>query len=216
MDFTLNSILILILAQLLLSANPSSYEQSVFSLNRIRKHHEFHRLLSSGFVHSGWVHLFVNAFALFNFSPLLVDEFGSIATAIFFLLSVLGSSLVMLWKKRHLTDYHAVGASGGVSGLVMLAFFLNPEIRIGILLLPGHLPAYIFGIIFTLASIGLTYVKNPQHIAHEGHLGGLLTGGIIAGFYLGWNVSETPLMWLFALGVAPIFLWLFIPFRKEA
>lgn len=37
MDFTLNIIIVLIAAQLLLSANAEAYEKSVFSIKRLRK-----------------------------------------------------------------------------------------------------------------------------------------------------------------------------------
>lgn len=214
MDFTLNIIIVLIAAQLLLSANADAYEKSVFSIKRLRKNREYHRLISSGFIHSGWMHLFVNSFALYNFSPVLVQTFGSMTSALIFIASILGSSLVMWWRKRNLSDYQAVGASGGVSGLVMLSFFLYPDMQIGIFLIPGHLPSYIFGILFALISIGLTYVKNPQHIAHEGHLGGLLIGGIIGGFYYQFDFQTLALQGLFWLGTVSIAVWIFTPIRK--
>lgn len=214
MDFTLNIIIVLIAAQLLLSNNIEAYEKSVFSIKQLRKNREFYRLISSGFIHSGWMHLFVNCFAIYNFSPILVQNFGSIPTALIFLASVLGSSLVMWWRKRYFSDYQAVGASGGVSGLVMLAFYLYPEMPIGIFLIPGYLPAYIFGILFALISIGLTYVKNPQHIAHEGHLGGLLVGGLIGAFSYGFNFYSGSLLGLFWLGTVSIAIWIFIPLKK--
>ncbi len=214
MDFTFNIIIILIAAQLLLSANPEAYEKSIFSLKQIRKNKEYHRLLSSAFVHSGWMHLFVNAFAIYNFSPVLVQTFGSFITIGVFLLSAIGSSLAILWTKRKWHDYQAVGASGGVSGLVMLAFFVYPDMRIGIFLIPGHLPAYVFGILFSLVSIALTYVKNPQNIAHEGHLGGLLVGGLIGGFIYQFQFPNLPLQLLFFLGTLSIVIWLLLPPRK--
>jgi len=215
MDFTINIIIILIAAQLLLSANIEAYEKSVFSIKKLRKNREYHRLISSGFIHSGWMHLFVNSFALYNFSPIVSQTFGPIPTALIFLAAILGSSLVMWWRKRNFVDYQAVGASGGVSGLVMLAFFLYPEMQIGIFLIPGYLPAYIFGILFSLISIGLTYAKNPQQIAHEGHLGGLLVGGLIGGFYYGFQLPTIALQGLFWIGTVSIAVWMFLPLKKN-
>jgi len=84
MDFTINIIIILIAAQLLLSANIEAYEKSVFSIKKLRKNREYHRLISSGFIHSGWMHLFVNSFALYNFSPIVSQTFGPIPTALIF------------------------------------------------------------------------------------------------------------------------------------
>jgi membrane associated rhomboid family serine protease len=215
MDFTTQILIVLILAQGLLSFNDEAYEKSIFHVYKIKSNREYHRLLSCGFIHSGWLHLFVNAFAIYNFSPLLVEQFGSPLTLVFFILSILGSSLVMWWMKRNQPNYQALGASGGVSGLVMLVFFLNPNLSIGIFLIPIALPAYVFGILFSVVSLVLTFVKNPQHIAHEGHLGGLLTGGIIGVIYQGFPLDGFPTYALFWTGIVPIIFWLFTPPRKS-
>jgi len=203
MNVTILLIATIVIMQGLADSKPELLQKLMFSSERIRNHKEYHRLISPFLVHSGWVHVLMNGIALYYFTPIVEYAFGVAPTFLFFLFSVLGGSLLSLRARRKDADYLAVGASGGVSGLVMISIFLAPDMGIGLFLIPVFIPAYLFGILFSLASIGLTFLPN-NHISHEGHLGGLFIGGIIAIVAMGIPLPTYELNLLALLGVLPI------------
>jgi membrane associated rhomboid family serine protease len=91
----------------------------------------------------------------------------------------------------------------------MISIYLQPDMGIGLFLIPVFIPAYIFGILFTLVSLVLTQSNDRNRISHEGHLGGLLIGGLI-GTYLFWPLEYSEHQLLTTLGVIPMILMLFV------
>ncbi len=200
-------IAVILIAHAILIQNANSYNQLFFSTYRIQKLKEYHRIFTPFLVHSGWMHAALNSLALYYFGPIVESSIGTFLTSLAFILSVAGGSLYSMWLRRYDSDYQAVGASGGVSGLVMISIYLQPDMGIGLFLIPVFIPAYIFGILFTLVSIILTQSKDRNRISHEGHLGGLLIGGLI-GTYLFWPLEFSKHQLLTALGVTPMILML--------
>ncbi len=181
-----------------------------FHIGSVRKG-EYHRILTPFLVHSGWVHLLMNAMGIYYFAP-TVEYFSSpTITYLIFLLSVIGGSLYTLALRFKDKNYLAVGASGGVSGLVMFTMFADPHSGIGLFLIPVYLPAYIFGIIFVWASIILSQTGDRERISHEGHLGGLLFGGCFPALFFTLDPSAKYLLYfgLIPMILFPIFRWMF-------
>lgn len=202
-------IAVILIAHAILIQNANLYEQLFFSTYRIRKLKEYHRIFTPFLVHSGWMHAALNSLALYYFGPVVESSIGTFLTSLAFILSVAGGSLYSMWMRRYDSDYQAVGASGGVSGLVMISIYLQPDMGIGLFLIPVFIPAYIFGILFTLVSLILTQSRDRNRISHEGHLGGLLIGGLI-GTYLFWPLEYSEHQLLTTLGVIPMILMLFV------
>jgi len=121
-----------------------------------------------------------NLFGLAMFIPSLavsVRRLHDIDRSGWFLLlyaaSALGGNLVALLVHRKNPGYSSVGSSGAINGLIFAAIVLNPGMRI------FFLPGWLFGVIFILFSIyGIRSGKN--NIGHESHLGGALTGMLVA------------------------------------
>lgn len=150
---------------------------------QIKNRKQYYRLISSGFVHDGIVHLLLNGMGIYYFATMVESMVGSIFTLLIFLFSVLGGSLFSIWMRRKESDYQALGASGGVLGLLLCAVMWFPEIKLGLLFIPIPIPGWIFCILFNLGSIVFSQTADRQRISHEGHLGGALFGGVI-GFAL--------------------------------
>ncbi len=193
----------IVIAHVITESNQDSYQKLLFSSKSIKEQKEYHRLVTPFLVHTGWMHVVFNALAIYYFTPVVEEAFGVAFAFLFFILSVISGSLLSLRSRRKDDNYLAVGASGGVSGLVMISIFLQPDMGIGLFLIPVFIPAYLFGILFSLCSIGLTFLPN-NHISHEGHLGGLFMGGVIAILMLGIPLPSIELNLLALLGVAPI------------
>lgn len=149
----------------------SSYE--------IKHRKQWYRLLSSGFVHIGFLHVFMNAMGIYYFGMLIEEFMGFWVMLGVFLISVVGGSVFCLRVRRRDHDYRAAGASGGVLGLMMFAVLFFPGIKLGLFLIPVMIDGPIFMVLFIIGSIIFSQTADRHRISHEGHLGGALVGGLL-------------------------------------
>ena len=174
---------ILILANVIVSyrgfKDSLFYNKYKFRVDAVRLYKEYHRLVTSGFLHVNWMHLVFNMLALFFFSGSLEQYLGPVRFLIIYFLSLIGGDLLSLFIHRHDGDYDSVGASAAVMGVMYAAIALFPGMRIGLLFIPIAIPAWLFGLVYVLYSIyGIRSRKN--NIGHDAHLGGALVGLIVA------------------------------------
>lgn len=154
---------------------PSVFERYAFTVDGVLVHREYSRLISAGFVHVDWWHLFFNMYALLSFAGTVEWVIGPWKVLILYLASLLGGNLLALYIHRNDSAYRAVGASGAVAGLIFATIVLYPGLSISPLFLPFHLPAWAFGLLYTLFSIYALKSRN-DNIGHDAHLGGALVG----------------------------------------
>ena len=138
-------------------------------------------LLTSMFLHAGFLHLAGNMLFLWIFGDNVEDFFGHIPYFFFYIICGIGSGLLHVLFNLHST-IPAVGASGAISGVMGAYILLYPRARILTLvfIFPLPVPAVIF--------LGLWYAM--QFLAGINALGGAGTGGVavwahIGGFLLG-------------------------------
>ncbi|HEX6737931.1 MAG TPA: rhomboid family intramembrane serine protease [Vicinamibacteria bacterium] len=123
-----------------------------YRLGYVPAHPELTHLLSSMFVHAGWLHLLGNMLFLFLSAPFVEDLFGRPLFAALYLLSGAAAGLAHGWHRPESVT-PLVGASGAIAG-VMGAFLVRlATARIRFLLLPVpilwtfrftfHLPAFV-------------------------------------------------------------------------
>jgi len=139
------------------------------------------RIGSYAFLHIGWAHIAMNAWALWILAPQLEMTYGSnLAMGMFAATAMAGGGASILWAVvRGGPPVLAAGASGGLFGLfggtVALAFRLRHRI------LPEARKSVFRRILFTLAINIAIAAYFPVDSA--AHLGGLLSGialGLIA------------------------------------
>ena len=111
-------------------------EKYKFNIGRIKNQKEYYRLITSGFLHVDYTHLIFNMLTLYFFSNIVVAFFGnpfvvfgdtsfmnqnlgSILFLILYLLSIVAGNVLALIEHRNQPNYSAVGASGGVSGILL-------------------------------------------------------------------------------------------------
>ncbi|GGW26198.1 rhomboid family intramembrane serine protease [Arenibacter certesii] len=136
------------------------------------------RMVTSGFLHVDFSHLFFNMFTLFFFAPVVINWFGPGKFLIIYFISLIAGSLLALFFHKKEPYYSAVGASGAVTGILYAAILLEPGMRLGIMFIPIPLPAYVLGILYLFYSIyGMkTRLGNIGHTAHfGGAIGGFVT-----------------------------------------
>lgn len=171
--------LALLVANVLISVlafqNEAFLKRNLFIVGPILRQRQYHRLISSGFLHANLFHLFVNMYVLYEFGSILEAGIGSAHFATLYGLSLLGGSLWSLMENRRDLIYSALGASGATSGIVMAFCLAAPTNTLG-LFFAIPMPAWLLAVLFFGVSTWLARRPN-KIIGHDAHLGGMLFGG---------------------------------------
>lgn len=140
----------------------------------------FHQLLTYGFLHGGFLHLFLNMYALWLFGTRLEMYWGSRDFAVYYLVCVLGAAIVQLVVSSVSGEYYpTIGASGGVFGL-LLAFGMTFPREVLILIFPPiPIQARWFVLIYAAIELWAGVTGTASGIAHFAHLGGMLFGAVL-------------------------------------
>lgn len=182
LNITTAIIAINVVMYLVTMSNSAVLGKMLFINNRVRRYREYDRLLISGFAHASPLHLGFNMLTLYYFGPAVEANYGSSMFLIIFLASIVGGNLFTMLTHREEPDYSALGASGGLFGVIYAFIWMFPDARLSLMLIPIWIPGWLFAIIITGISLLLTQLPKAQQarISHEGHMGGALTGGLMA------------------------------------
>ena len=159
--------------------NQLFFDAYKFEVDKILINKDYKRLITAGFLHSGWTHLILNMFTLMMFSESIERYLGESLFLTIYLASLVGGCLFALFIHRNHGDYSAVGASGAVCGIVFASIALFPDMGVGFFFLPVFIPGWLYGVVYVLYSIyGIRSKKD--NIGHEAHLGGALIGMMLS------------------------------------
>jgi membrane associated rhomboid family serine protease len=138
------------------------------------------QIVSYAFLHGGWLHLFLNMFALYMFGRELELTWGARRFAYFYLVCVLAAAATQL-VVMNASDavYPTVGASGGIFGLLLAYAVYFPRARITLLFPPIPMPAWLFVALYGTLELVLGVTETQQGVAHFAHLGGMLGGAAL-------------------------------------
>lgn len=189
--------------------NAQVFDRFKFSTYAILNLKQWDRLLTSAFLHADWMHLIFNMLTLYFFAPSIIVYLGVFQFLLIYFAAVFGGNILSLFIHRRDMSYSAIGASGGVSGVLFGAIALDPHIGIMIMFIPIPIPGWIFAILYLAYSIyGMR--TSLGNIGHTAHLGGALVGFILAvAFYpetLMYNTAIILIM-LIPLLVLGYFVW---------
>jgi len=127
---------------------------------------QYYRLITAAFLHAGVFHLAMNMFALAQLGPVLESALGRVRFLALYVLSALGgSTLSYLVSDRGSVG---VGASGAIFGLFGAYYIVVRK-------LGGETRS-----ILTLLAINLVITFAVPIIDWRAHVGGLITGSIVA------------------------------------
>jgi membrane associated rhomboid family serine protease len=129
---------------------------------------EYWRLITSGFMHAGLIHLGFNMYILYWLGTMLEPALGHVRFTALYLTSLLCGSFGALLLSA---DKFTVGASGAVFGLMGAAFVLQ-RLR-GVDPMASGIGPVI------LLNLGITFLPG-FNISIGGHLGGLVGGALTA------------------------------------
>jgi membrane associated rhomboid family serine protease len=134
--------------------------------------HQDYRIVTSGFLHEGFFHIFVNMLSLYFIGPVLEPAIGRLNFALIYFSSLLAGSFgALLFEPAAIT----VGASGAIFG-IFGALIVVARAR--------GIPIWQSGLAPILL-INLLLSVSIKGISIGGHIGGLI-GGLIGG----WLVVE--------------------------
>lgn len=138
------------------------------------------RLVSSAFLHIGLMHLLFNGFAMYFFGQIAEPMFGSAKFLALFLLAAIGGNLLnsyVTWQSI-LDGTGQPGLSAGASGGIMgigAALLMAALLKISVNGLVLNLKSLIL-----IMGINLVYGFAVPGIDNAGHIGGAVTGLVIA------------------------------------
>jgi membrane associated rhomboid family serine protease len=136
---------------------------------------QYYRLVTSAFLHYGLMHLLFNMWALYVVGPPLEAWLGRLRFGALYALSGLGgSTLVYLLTPL---DTPTAGASGAIFGLFGAIFVVARKLNLDVRMIAA---VVVINLVFTFAGPAL----GTGAISWQGHIGGLVTGAVIAAAYV--------------------------------
>ncbi len=190
---------------------PDWKERLIFNPYEILRQKQYERMLTSGLIHSDWRHFLFNAFSFFSFGNNIELIYGPKVLLLVYVSSILGGSLLSLIIHRH-HEYRALGASGGVCGVIFASIFLVPGGSVPLFPLMIPVPAYIYAMVFLVFSF-IGHRRQKDNIGHDAHLGGAVIGLLVATALYPQMIFAAP--WMFAtvmaLSVAILMVLVFDP-----
>ena len=135
-------------------------------------------LLTSLFLHGGWMHLISNLLYLWIFGDNVEDCMGHIRFLLFYLLCGFAASFTHAMADPS-SSVPLVGASGAIAGILGAYLILHPRVKVLVLVFKGiplRLPAFlIIGFWVGLQVFNVLY-GSPGNTAWWAHIGGFICG----------------------------------------
>lgn len=126
---------------------------------------QWYRMITSGFIHVEFLHLFVNIISLLSLGRILEKYYGHAKYAMILFTSIIAGSLCMFALADNIV---AVGLSGGLYGLIgaLAIYIYNTKIY--------KIPMVMANLIYILLiNIMINFLPNVGYLAH---MGGLICG----------------------------------------
>ncbi|VBA32359.1 Rhomboid protease GluP [Mycobacterium innocens] len=136
---------------------------------------QLYRLVTSAFLHYGATHLLLNMWALYVVGPPLEIWLGRLRFGALYALSGLGGS-VLVYLLSPLNTATA-GASGAIFGLFGATFVVGKRLALDV---RWVVAVIVINLVFTF----VVPAVSSQLISWQGHVGGLVTGGLVAAAYV--------------------------------
>lgn len=142
-------------------------------------------VITSMFLHAGWLHLAGNMLYLWIFADNIEDRLGHLGFALFYITSGLAAAAAQIAPDPAST-VPMVGASGAISGVLGAYLVLFPRARvvvfipISFMLLHEIRAFWLLAIWFGLQLVSAVAAPSGAGVAWWAHIGGFVAGMVIA------------------------------------
>jgi membrane associated rhomboid family serine protease len=140
------------------------------------RHGYIWQFLTFQFLHSGWLHLFFNLFALWSFGRVVEQIIGTRRfLQVYFGAGVIGGILQVIlgFIDPKIWGGYTVGASAGICGIIAVSTMIDPHSSISFWGIPIRAKPFLIGLIcFSIFGIVVPFDRS----AHAAHLGGIMAG----------------------------------------
>jgi membrane associated rhomboid family serine protease len=144
-------------------------------------------IVTSMFLHGGWMHLGGNMLYLWIFGDNLEDVMGRARYLVFYLLCGIAATAAQIWADPK-SEIPNLGASGAIAGVLGGYLVLFPKQRVRVLLGRSivHMPAlFVLGLWIVLQLVGswgqiaATRQTGEGGVAYMAHVGGFVAGLVL-------------------------------------
>ena len=163
-------------------SNQKVIDDLIFYPPAITQRNQWYRFVTNGVIHADIAHLAFNMFSFYLFGSFVEKDFISLFNEngnILFLAMYITALAVCLIPTyfQHKDNYHyrSLGASGAVSAVVFAGIFLNPTIKIGLIIIPPIIPGFVFGPLYLVLSAYMAK-RGGDNINHSAHFWGAVWG----------------------------------------
>jgi membrane associated rhomboid family serine protease len=144
------------------------------------------QVVSYGFLHGSFMHLFFNMFGIYMFGSELERIWGPKRYMQFFGASVLTAAVAQLVISMMTGSPNpTVGASGGLFGLLLAFGMMFPNRTIMPLFPPIPMKAKVFVAVYGGIELFFGVTGTQSGVAHFAHLGGMLGGWLMLRYWRG-------------------------------
>ncbi len=188
-------------------SRPALVDRYLFDRERIVRDGQWYRAVTSAFFHADWGHLGFNLISFYSFAQGIERIYGGGILLIIYFASILGGSALSFWL-HHGENYRALGASGGVCGVIYASIFLLPGSSVYMFFVPFPIPASIYAVLFLIISIwGIK--SRFGNIGHDAHLGGALVGLLVTTLIYPQIIAAQPILYATILVISiALMVWL--------
>ncbi len=157
-----------------------------------------YQLVTAGFLHLEFFHLFFNMWGLYLFGGLVAPHIGGRRFLLLYLIGAVTGNLLYLVLNWHSAG-GLLGASGAVFAVMVAAALLEPNQQFYIFPLPIPMKTRTLVVCYTILEV-LLLARNNDGIAHLAHLGGVIGGylymKLLYGNRLAWDpFRRRPAAW---------------------
>ncbi|GGH58112.1 membrane associated rhomboid family serine protease [Filimonas zeae] len=194
MTVTIAIIVLTVLISLSAENNYKVKSDLAFVPTAVHYRKQWYRFITGAFVHSGYMHLAFNMYALYMFGQLIEMSFmnifgvtGKLVYALLYLTAAVACDLPNYAKHKDNYGFSSVGASGAISAVSFCFMLLYPAQKMGIIFIPFlKIPAFLFAPLFLIATSYMAKQENSR-IDHSAHLWGAIYGMaflIVIGYFV--------------------------------